>query len=212
MVFVKHASDLRFALINRAGEELLGIDRSEYIGKSDYDFFPREQADFFVAKDRDVLRAGGMQVTPEEPINTRARGIRYLQTRKLAVPDEHGHPKYLLALSEDITERRQAEIALRESEIRMRGFLLASPDAMIVVDQTGRILLASDRVEPMFGYTSEELSGKPINMLLPERYRDQHTAYVHGYMKKPEGRNMEHRQGTQCAAQGRQRVPRRNQP
>ena len=97
MVFVKDAVDLRFVLINRAGEELLGIDRSEYIGKSDYDFFPKEQADFFVAKDREVLRAGGLQVTPEEPINTRQRGVRYLQTRKMAVPDEHGQPKYLLA-------------------------------------------------------------------------------------------------------------------
>ncbi len=190
MVFVKDAVDLRFVLINRAGEELLGIDRSEFIGKSDYDFFPKEQADFFVARDREALRAGGLQVTPEEPINTRERGVRFLQTRKMAVPGEHGKPKYLLALSEDITERRQAEIALRENEIRMRGFLLASPDAMIVVDQAGRILLASHRVEPMFGYTSEELSGKPINMLLPERFHDRHTAYVHDYMKRPEGRNM----------------------
>jgi PAS domain S-box-containing protein len=119
MVFVKDAVDLRFVLINRAGEELLGIDRSEFIGKSDHDFFPKEQADFFIARDREVLRAGAVQVTPEEPINTRKRGKRLLQTLKLAVPDEHGQPKYLLALSEDITERRQAEIALRESEARL---------------------------------------------------------------------------------------------
>jgi PAS domain S-box-containing protein len=190
MVFVKDAAKLRFVLINRAGEELLGIDRSEYIGKSDYDFFPKEQADFFVSRDRAVLQAGGLQVTPEEPINTRHRGRRLLRTLKMAVLDDQGQPKYLLALSEDITERKRAETALRESEIRLRGFLLASPDAMIIVDKVGQILLASHRVETMFGYTSQELAGKSINMLLPERYRNLHTGHIQGFMKKPEGRNM----------------------
>jgi PAS domain S-box-containing protein len=146
MVFVKDAVDLRFVLINRAGEELLGIDRSEYLGKSDYDFFPKEQADFFVSRDRVVLQSGGLQVTPEEPINTRQRGRRLLRTLKMAVPDEHGQPKYLLALSEDITERRLAEIALQESEARLQ-FLDAlgketakSIDAVEILATTTRML------------------------------------------------------------------------
>ena len=146
MVFVKDAAHLRFVLINRAGEELLGIDRSEYIGKSDHDFFPREQADFFVARDREVLQAGGLLVTPEEPIDTRQRGRRLLRTLKMAMPDQHGQPKYLLALSEDITEHRQAEIALQESEARLQ-FLDAlgketakSIDAVEILATTTRML------------------------------------------------------------------------
>ena len=120
MVFVKDAVDLRFVLFNRAGEELLGIDRSEYLGKTDHDFFPKEQADHFVARDREALLSGGLHITPEETINTRYRGKRLLRTFKIVVPDEHGQPKYLLALSGDITEQKQAESALRESEARLR--------------------------------------------------------------------------------------------
>lgn len=47
---MKHAKDLRFALFNRAGENLLGFNRKDLIGKNDYDFFPKEQADFFTQK------------------------------------------------------------------------------------------------------------------------------------------------------------------
>jgi PAS domain S-box-containing protein len=190
MVCVKDAAELRFVLINRAGEELMGIDRSELIGKNDYDFFPKEQADFFVSRDRDALQSGDLHVTPEEPIDTRYNGTRLLRTLKMTVPDEQGRPKYLLAVSGDITERRKAEIALSESEIRLRAFLLASPDSMIIVDHAGQILLASHRVESMFGYTSEELVGKSINMLLPERHRDLHKVHIHDFMKKPTGRSI----------------------
>jgi PAS domain-containing protein len=53
MVFVKDAADLRFVRFNKAGEELTGYSRADLLGKSDYDFFPQEQADFFVARDRE---------------------------------------------------------------------------------------------------------------------------------------------------------------
>jgi two-component system cell cycle sensor histidine kinase/response regulator CckA len=113
MVFMKDAEHLKFERFNRAGEELLGLGRAELIGKSDYDFFPRDQADFFVAKDREVL-AGGVTDIPEEPIQTNS-GERWLHTRKIPLFDEDGKPKHLLGVSIDITEKKRAVDALRAS-------------------------------------------------------------------------------------------------
>jgi PAS domain S-box-containing protein len=101
MVFLKEATELRFVLFNRAGEELLGFDRDYLRGKNDYDVFPKEQADFFTRKDREVL-AGGRLVCIEEPITT-AHGERWLLTRKIPIAGEGGSPRYLLGVSIDIT-------------------------------------------------------------------------------------------------------------
>ena len=78
MVAVKEARELRFVLLNRAGEDLTGVRRQESIGKNDFELFPRDQAEFFVARDREVLASGEMLVIPEEQITTRHKGIRIL--------------------------------------------------------------------------------------------------------------------------------------
>ena len=109
MVFLKDARELRFVRFNRAGEELLGYRREDLIGKNDYDFFPPAQADFFIEKDRAVLAAGEVVDIPEEPLESRTRGLRFLHTKKIPVYDEAGHPLYLLGISRDITERKEAE-------------------------------------------------------------------------------------------------------
>lgn len=108
MIFVKDALDLHFVRFNKAGEELLGLKREEMIGKGDYDFFPPEQAAFFVEKDREVLRGKRVVDIPEESLNTK-NGTRLLHTKKIPVFDKHGVPRYLLGISEDITERKIAE-------------------------------------------------------------------------------------------------------
>lgn len=105
MIFVKDAKDLRFVMFNRAGEQLLGYWREDLIGKNDYDFFPEHEANFFVARDRAVLSSGKLLDIPEEKIHTRYRGERILHTKKIPIFGPDGKPRYLLGISEDITER-----------------------------------------------------------------------------------------------------------
>jgi len=108
MIFVKDAADLKFVRFNKAGETLLGVPRQQLIGKSDYDLFPAEQAEFFVSNDREVLASRQLKDLPEEPIDT-AGGRRFLHTKKLSIVGPDGRPEYLLGISEDITEKRAFE-------------------------------------------------------------------------------------------------------
>ncbi len=115
MVFVKDAEDLRFVRFNRAGEELLGLPRHELIGKNDNDFFPPEEARFFIAKDRQALASKSLVDIPEEPIQTPS-GQRWLHTKKVPILDDTGAPRYLLGISEDITDRKRAIAALNAAK------------------------------------------------------------------------------------------------
>ena len=114
MIFVKDAKTLKFVRFNQAGEQLLGYPREELIGKSDYDFFPEREADFFAAIDRKVLEQGHSLDIPEEPIETRRKGRRLLHTKKVPINGDDGTPQYLLGISEDITEHKHIEHVERE--------------------------------------------------------------------------------------------------
>ncbi len=116
MLFLKDAKNLNFVRFNHAGEQLLGIPKEELIGKNDYDFFTKEEADSFTEKDRMVLRNGGLLDITEENIHTRHLGKRILHTKKVAVLNVKGKPEYLLGISEDITMRKKIEDELKESE------------------------------------------------------------------------------------------------
>ncbi|MCE9540183.1 MAG: PAS domain-containing protein, partial [Bacteroidetes bacterium] len=120
MIFVKDAKDLRFLRFNKAGEELIGYSRTDLIGKNDYDFFPKEQADSFTAKDREVFLQKEIVDIPEEPIDTRLKGKRWLHTQKITIKDDTGSPAYLLGISEDITERKAAEDLLKQKSEELK--------------------------------------------------------------------------------------------
>jgi len=120
MLFVKDADDLSFIRWNKAGSDITGYPQETFIGKTDYDFFPKEEADFFVAKDREVLEAGEIVEIPDEPLQTAHQGTRILHTRKVPIHDADGNPKYLLGISEDITERRQTEMIMAKRAMELQ--------------------------------------------------------------------------------------------
>lgn len=111
-VFLKDAEELKYVLWNRASEKLYGFSTEEVVGKTAYDFFPDDQADMFHAQDRETLSKGRLLCVPEQLVNTKDKGTRIVHSKKLPILDDDGTPRYLVGISEDITERKEAEKAL----------------------------------------------------------------------------------------------------
>lgn len=124
-VFVKEAKELRFVYWNKSAVELFGHTAADAIGKNDYDFFPKEHADFFTQKDRETLEGGRFIDIPEEPIQTKSKGDRLLHTIKVPIKAPDGTPLFLLGSAEDITEQKEAEkklvLALKAAEEASRA-------------------------------------------------------------------------------------------
>lgn len=115
MILVKEAANLRLTLVNRAAEEWLGRSRKDLLGSNDLDLRTPEEARGAIAKDRQTLRGGTLADIPEEPLILPGKKDRVLHTQKISVPDDQGNPAYLLTISEDITQRKQAERMLELS-------------------------------------------------------------------------------------------------
>jgi PAS domain S-box-containing protein len=163
MVFIKEAKELRFVRFNKSGEILLGIPSQEIIGKNDYDFFSKEQADFFIEKDRDVLKFKKMIDIPEEQIQTKHQGIRILHTKKVPILNEMGEQEYLLGISEDITDRNMAEKALKESEEKYRFLVDKSTENIWTRDLKLKYTYISPSIIRLTGFTVEEEMERTID-------------------------------------------------
>ena len=110
------------------------------------------------------------------PISTRAR---------LKSPNNPPRGRYRTGGLDDAALKVQ-----QTSEAQFHGLLEENPDAIIIVDRTGHIDFASNRIEAMFGYLPNELFGKPLSVLIPERYRDLHAGHMDRFMSDPKPRMM----------------------
>lgn len=106
------AEGYKWIIWNKKAEEVFGMPASDVIGLTDYDKFPKSEADFFRATDERVMADGVLVDIPEEPVTT-GRGTWIAHTMKMPIYDSDGKPKILLGLLEDITERKKAEEELR---------------------------------------------------------------------------------------------------
>ena len=132
MIFLKEATDLKFVMFNRAGENLLGCERSSLLGRNNHDLFPSDQANHFMAKDREVLdgEIGSLDI-PEEWVTSAHNEQRLLHTRKVRLQSPDGKTKFLLGISEDITERKQAEAELEKYRQHLEELVALRTDELI---------------------------------------------------------------------------------
>ncbi len=159
MVFVKEAEKLSFVFMNRVGEALLGIPEKDLLGKNDFDLFPQEQAEFFTSRDRETLASKHIITEVlEEPIHTKHRGRRLLATRKVPILDNNERPKYLLGISEDVTEIREAERQLKESQQQFQELFNNVVEGIGLVDNDENIEFCN----PAFARIMEEPSPEAI--------------------------------------------------
>src|SRR5437763_720383 len=97
--------------------------------------------------------------------------------RVLIAEDEEPLRAALADLVGDMDERREAEEVLRSSEHRFRALLESAPGGVAIVNESGTIVLVNEQTERLFGYTRDELIGKPIEHMLPERFRTRHVGH-----------------------------------
>ncbi len=169
--------------VNGAGRMLYGVENAE---KIDFKRFVStihapDQAGMRLAVE--AALAGPERYASDYRVDLPDGSIRWMAARGLVERDAQGRPCLLRGVSMDITERK-------ESEERIRQVIEAAPNAMVMADSVGRIVLVNAQTEAVFGYGRDELLNKSIEILLPDYLREDHPAMRQGYHAHPSARAM----------------------
>jgi PAS domain S-box-containing protein len=172
---------------SRGAETMFGYSRDEAIGHDLVDLIPPEQRDEESLRIRTALEFGSATF---EAVRRRKDGSTvYLDVSMRAVPDAGGEVTHVAISMTDVSHLK----VLREAvavEARFRGLLETAADAMILLNRDGHIMLVNGQTERLFGYTRDELLGRPVEILVPERLRAAHVAHRARYARLPVTRPM----------------------
>ena len=161
-IIVKDARDLRYVLINRAGEKYYNITREQMIGKTGYDIFPKRLADMIAGHDEDLLRTGEPIFMDEHPSKTPSGEDRIITTVRTPIRNPKGDIQYLLTVVEDRTHRQRAEAQI--AHMAHHDSLTGLPNRVAFMECLNSTIEAAAKGEESFALMSLDLDRfKEIN-------------------------------------------------
>jgi protein-histidine pros-kinase len=167
---------------NPASERLFGYSSAEAVGM--------QLADLLGAHDREVEPPRSNEPCVYEALRRRKDGsLLHVNVLCRVINDEAGRPHHRIYLKRDVTQlkvQRDAKLV----GTRFSALLESVPDATLIINSVGRIVLANPQAARAFGYDAAELIGQPVEMLLPERFRDQHVRNRLQFSRQPRARSM----------------------
>ena len=162
---------------NQAAEKMYGWAASDVIGKNGVQILQTQ----FSAGDADETRR---QVAEAgyffgEATQSRKDGQRIaVEIATTVLRDVAGQNTAYVSVVRDITKRKEAEAALRESQTRLSGIIESAMDAIITIDEEQHITLFNPAAEQIFQYSAADVIGQPLERLIPDRFRVIHTEHV----------------------------------
>jgi PAS domain S-box-containing protein len=175
--------DLTILEFNRDAERLYGINRSRVVGQGYFRALDRGGVGGPTVLDFAEVLAGRPARAIEGRVKSPERGERVILWNAQRILGSEREPLGIIAIAQDITERQNAEEALREREARMSSIIATAPDAIITIDENGVIQSFSSAAERLFGYLAGEVVGRNVNLLMPSPHHENHDGYLERYKR-----------------------------
>ena len=171
MVVVNEAGEI--VLLNVQAEKQFGYRRDELIGQKVTNIIPQGFAERLIADStRTAAEALAQQIGTGIELTARRKDGSEFPIEMMLSPLESAEGILVTAAIRDISVRKQAEEHLGQMEGRYRGLLEAAPDAMVVVNETGEIVILNVQAEKQFGYPRDELIGQKVTNIIPEGFAE----------------------------------------
>jgi two-component system cell cycle sensor histidine kinase/response regulator CckA len=162
----------RWVLLNDACCDFVGYSRDELLGKSNYDFFPKKEADVFWSKD-EIVFTSGMENINEEELTDEKGVVHTISTKKTLYTNERGE-KFIVGIIRDITERKHAETRLNDQLHFLQQLLDSIPIPVYYKDTDGLYLGCNSAFETFIGLSRNDIVGKTVYELTPKDRADKH--------------------------------------